>query len=132
MERQFDFWQDHSETFLIMAYLYDRRKAIKQPDGYGKKTGDCGDTITIYLAIDNGVISQVNFELEGCINTNACCNSLAVLVEGKRVEDSWDLSPNDIIGFLKTLPLDHHHCAELTVGTLYLALADFNEGQGKN
>ena len=65
MDRKFDFWQDHSDTFLTMAYLYDRHKAIKQPDGYGKKTGDCGDTITIYLAIKNGVISQVNFELEG-------------------------------------------------------------------
>jgi len=84
MKKTFVFWNDHSDTFLTMANLWDKRKALEQPDGYGRKTGDCGDTITIYLATQNGVISQVKFELEGCINTNACCNALAVLVEGKK------------------------------------------------
>jgi nitrogen fixation NifU-like protein len=131
VERQFDFWQDHSDTFLTMAYLWDRRKTLEQPDGYGRKSGDCGDTITIYLSIKNGIISQVNFELEGCINTNACCNALAILVEGKGIEESWNVTPNDIISFLETLPIDHLHCAELTVGTFYLALADCNEEKNK-
>lgn len=131
MERQFDFWQDHSDTFLTMAYLWDRRKTIEHPDGYGRKSGNCGDTITIFLTITNGIIGQVNFELEGCINTNACCNALAILVEGKGVEESWNVTSNDIISFLETLPFDHHHCAELTVGTFYLALADSNEEKNK-
>lgn len=108
-----------------MTYLWDRRKTLEQPDGYGKKTGDCGDTISLYLAIRNEHISQVTFELEGCLNTSACCNALAVLVEGKTLEQSWTITPNDIIGYLETLPIDHHHCAELTVGTFYLALADY-------
>ena len=132
MEKQFDFWQDHSDTFLAMAYLWDRRKALEHPDGQGRKTGDCGDTIFIYLAIKKGIISQVAFELEGCLNTSACCNALAVLVEGKTVQQSWDISPNDIIDFLETLPEDHHHCAELTVGAFFLALADHNAGKIKN
>ncbi len=127
MGKQFDFWQDHSETFLTMAYLWDRRKAMEQPDGCGRKTGDCGDSITLYLRIREDIIDQVTFELAGCLNTNACCNALAVLVEGKKMEESWDISPQDIIEFLETLPVDHHHCADLTVGTFYLALADYNE-----
>ena len=130
MERQFDFWQDHSDAFLTMAYLWDRRKAMEKPDGYGIKTGDCGDTISLYLAIRNGSISQVNFELEGCLNTSACCNALEVLAEGKTVEQAWAITPNDIIGFLETLPVDHHHCAELTAGAFYLALADSRKGHG--
>ena len=126
MVQQFDFWQDHSEIFLTMAYLWDRRKPMEHPDGYGKKTGDCGDTITMYLAIENDVIDQVTFELEGCINTNACCNALAAMVEGKTAEQSWNITPQDLIGFLKTLPQDHYHCAELAVGTFYLALAHWS------
>ena len=124
MASEFNFWQDHSDNFLIMANLWDRRKAMEQPDGYASKTGDCGDTITMYLKIKNGAIHQINFELEGCINTNACCNALAQLVEGKKVEESWGITPNDLITYLETLPADHHHCAELAVGTFYLALAD--------
>lgn len=124
MEKKFDFWNDHSDTYLSMAYLWDRRMAMEEPDGCGRKTGECGDTVTIYLAIKNGLINRVCFEIEGCINTNASCNALAVLVEGKKIEQAWEVNPTDIIEMLETLPLDHHHCAELTVGTFYLALAD--------
>ncbi len=114
-----------------MAYLWDRRKAMPQPDGYATKRGDCGDTITIYLALQNAQISAITFELEGCMHTNACCNALAVLVEGKTVSQAWEITPKDIIEFLETLPIDHHHCAELTVGTFYLALANCSIGYGK-
>ncbi len=127
MEQKFDFWNDHSDTFLTMAYLWERRGAMEKPDGYGKKTGDCGDTITMYLSVKDGVIQELNFELEGCLNTNASSNALAMFVEGKKVEQGWEVTPHDIISYLETLPDDHHHCAELAVGTFYLALADYNE-----
>ncbi len=132
IKRQFDFWRDHSDNFLTMAYLWDRRTALEQPDGCASKTGDCGDTVTIYLAITHGIIHQVTFELEGCINTNACCNTLAQLAEGQTVEQAWNITPNDIINFLETLPPDHHHCAELTVGTFFLALADSSEKKAED
>ena len=124
-EGEFNFWQDHSDNYLVMAYLWDKRKAMELPDGYGSKTGDCGDTITIYLRIKDDTIQLINFELEGCINTSACCNALAHFVEGKKVEESWNITPQDLIAYLETLPEDHHHCAELAIGTFYLALADF-------
>jgi nitrogen fixation NifU-like protein len=81
----------------------------------------------VYLNVGNGIISEVNYELEGCINTNACCNALAHLAEGKMVEQSWEITPNDIVDLLETLPADHHHCAELVVGSFYLSLADCGE-----
>ena len=124
MKKPFNYWQDHSDRFLTMANLWDRRSAIDKPDGVGKKTGDCGDTITIYLVVKDGMVEHLSYELEGCMNTNACANTLAVMVEGKPVEHGWTVTPTDVIDFLQTLPEDHHHCAELAVGTLYLALAD--------
>lgn len=127
MDKQFDFWQDHSDTFLTMAYLWDRRSATKNPDGFGQKTGECGDTIALYLRIDNDVISEVAFEIEGCLNTNACCNALAVHIEGQETDNCWDISTETLINFLETLPADHYHCAELTIGTFYLALADYTK-----
>ena len=124
MAEKFDFWQDHSEQFLVMAHLWEKRRALANPDGVGSKTGDCGDSITMYLSVKRGVVEQLTFELSGCVNTNACSNAVAVLVEGKTLEQCWNVSPVDVIDFLETLPEDHHHCAELAVGTLYLALAD--------
>lgn len=128
MEKTFDFWQDHSDTFLTMAYHWDRRKPMQNPDGVGSKTGDCGDTITFYLAIEDDIIKAVNFEIDGCLNTCACCNSIAHLVEGKSVREGWEITSENVIEYLETLPADHYHCAELAVGTLYLALSDTMSG----
>ncbi|MCP3891767.1 MAG: iron-sulfur cluster assembly scaffold protein [Desulfobulbaceae bacterium] len=129
MADNFDFWQDHSDQFLGMAYLYDRREKMENPDGCASKTGDCGDSITMYLQIIEERVEKLTFELDGCINTNACCNVVAELIEGKPLESCWQITPTDIIDYLRTLPADHHHCAELAVGTLYLALSDFSATQ---
>jgi len=127
MKQEFDFWQDHSDTFLTMAYQWERRQRLQNPDGFGRKTGDCGDTVSIYLRVREGTIQEVRFELDGCLNTNACANCLASLVEGKELEQGWAVTPDDLISCLETLPEDHYHCAELAVGTFYLALADYHE-----
>jgi nitrogen fixation NifU-like protein len=123
----FDFWQDHSAKYLEMAFRYDKRERIANPDGYAKKTGDCGDTVEIFLSIQDGSIQSVCFDTDGCINTNACCNTVAQLTEGKKVEAAWEITPEDVIGYLKTLQPENYHCAELAVGAFYLALTEYQE-----
>jgi nitrogen fixation NifU-like protein len=122
-----DFMNKHSRNFLEMALKHDVREIPKQPDGYGKQTGVCGDTVAIFLTVRNDSVQQVTFVADGCINTNACCNTLVSLVEGRSVEDAWHVMPEDIADFLETLPKDHFHCAELTAGALYLALSNYRE-----
>ena len=122
-----DFWQDHSLTFLEMAFRNDRRERLEKADGYAKKTGDCGDTVELFLMVENDTIGRLSYEMDGCLHTNACCNAVASLVEGKPVESAWEITPETIEGLLETLPEDHFHCAELVVGTLYLALSDARE-----
>jgi len=49
------------------------------------------------------------------------------LIEGKDVAFAWELTPDDVINYLKTLPSENAHCAELAVGALYLALQNFQK-----
>ncbi len=63
------------------------------------------------------------------MNTVASANAVAELIEGKPIEDAWELTPERVIDFLETLPKGHHHCAELAVGALYRALADARSKQ---
>jgi nitrogen fixation protein NifU and related proteins len=123
----FDFWQDHSENFLEMALRSDYRERIEHPDGYGKRTGDCGDTVEFFLMVDHGRIQRITIDVHGCINTNACANVVIELAKEKSLEDAWKITPDDIENYLKTLPPDHKHCAELAVGAFYLALANYRE-----
>jgi nitrogen fixation NifU-like protein len=43
------------------------------------------------------------------------------------LEDAWEITAEDVISYLGTLPPQNIHCAELVVGKLYLALANYQE-----
>ena len=126
---QFDFWQDHSARYLEMALRRDRCEVIEHPDGYGKRTGDCGDTVEMFLTIRDARIHSVSFDIDGCINTNACANTVAELAEGRKVKDAWAITSKDVVAYLETLPPENTHCAELAVGAFYLALTNANSFQ---
>ena len=123
----FDFWKDHSRQFLEMALGHERRERVVKPDGYGKRSGDCGDTVEFFLNTEEGRIRSVVFLTDGCLNTNACANTVAHLVEGRSIEMAWGITPEAVIAYLQTLPAESHHCAELAVGAFYKALADLTE-----
>ena len=129
--KDFDFWQEHSMRFLEMAYNTDKRKRLKEPDGYGKRTGVCGDTVEVFLVIKDDFIYYVYFDTDGCIQTNACCNTVAHMAENKDISRAWKLTPEKIINYLQTLPEDHHHCAELSIGAFFLALSDYEKKKKK-
>jgi len=126
-EKTFNFLQEHSLKYLEMALRTDRLEKMENPDGHAKRMGDCGDTVELFLSIRENIIGDLSFLVNGCMNTTACCNTVAHLVEGKRVEDAWDITPEAVISFLETLPPNHRHCAELAVGALYLALSNYQE-----
>lgn len=126
-EESTDFWQKHSMEFLEMAFGHNQRERLANPDGYGKNTGDCGDSVEIFLMLEGEKVSYAAFDVDGCLNTAACANTVVNTVVGKTLAEAWELSPEQVIDFLKTLPVESEHCAELAVGALYLALSDFEK-----
>ncbi|MCG8566115.1 MAG: iron-sulfur cluster assembly scaffold protein [Desulfobacterales bacterium] len=113
-----------SPRFVEMATDRSRVGAMNRPDGHSKKTGECGDTIEMFIRGTQDNIMALTFVIDGCVNTLASSNAVARFVEGKDVQSAWDVTPEMIIEFLDGLPPAKHHCAELAVGTLYLALVD--------
>jgi len=127
------FWDRHSLEFLEMAYSRDHMERLTQPNGYGTRTGDCGDSVEFFIMARAGVLNRIAFGVNGCIHTTACCNTVIHLTEGQPVEAAWEVTPEKVADFLKTLPDDHFHCAELAVGGFYLALTDLrNHGNFKS
>jgi nitrogen fixation NifU-like protein len=122
-EKKFDFWQDHSLRFLEMAFRTDRRERLERHDGYGKNMSGCGDTVEMFLMVEGGRIQSISFIASGCMNTNACANTVAQLAEGRSLEEAREITPGDVIGYLETLPEESAHCAELALGALYTALS---------
>ena len=121
-EKTFNFWRDHSRNYLEMAFRADRHESLENPDGYGMNAGDCGDQVEMFLKIEEDRIKSVSFRVSGCMNTNACANTVAELSEGKTLDEAWEITPQEVIDFLETLPEQNSHCAELALGAFYRAL----------
>ncbi|RPH50948.1 MAG: iron-sulfur cluster assembly scaffold protein [Desulfobacteraceae bacterium] len=126
-EEKSDFWQSHSLKYLEMALRTDKQEIIRHPDGYGKKTGDCGDTVEIFLMASGNIIESASYQINGCINTAACANTIVFMIENKTIDKAWEITPEAVAEYLETLPGSHFHCAELAVGALYLALSNLLE-----
>ena len=97
---------------IEMALKTDYRRAVEQPDGYGINTGDCGDTIEMYLILHEDTVQGVYYLTDGCLDTNACANAVVQMATGKPVTDAWRITPERIVAYLETLDHQHHHCAE--------------------
>lgn len=117
-----NFWQQHSVRFLEMALRADKQETLKNPDGYGKQSSGCGDTVEIFLEIADGQIRAATFATNGCLNAVACANTLLHLVEGKSLQAAREVTAEDVVGYLETLPSEEHHCAAMAVEALTLAL----------
>jgi len=81
----------------------------------------------MFLSVADGRIREVIFDTDGCLNTNACANTVSLMAEGKTIDQAWSLTVDDIMNFLETLPSDGIHCAELAIGSFYLALSDYQK-----
>lgn len=127
-----NFWQEHSSEYLEMAFTYDHMERVENPDGYGIRTGECGDTVEFFIMEKDGVIDSISYYVNGCKNTNACANTVVKMAEKKRIEDAWEITPEAVAGYLKTLPSDEIHCSELAVGAFYLALRNIEDKSSKD
>jgi nitrogen fixation NifU-like protein len=91
-------------------------------DAHGVVHGWCGDTMEIYLKLDDVMIEQATFVTDGCGATLACGSMLTQMVTGMAVEEAEWVLPDDLVDALDGLPEENMHCAGLAVSTLQNAL----------
>jgi nitrogen fixation NifU-like protein len=97
---------------------------MEDPQGHGKITGPCGDTVEIFLQIHDDTITDARFTTDGCLTTIAAGSMACELVIGKDVRGAFKVSKEVILERLGGLPEDGVHCALLTSNTLREALTD--------
>lgn len=57
----------------------------------------CGDSITIFLILENDIIKNLKFKANGCAISVACASILSEFLIGKKVLDLINLKKNDFI-----------------------------------
>lgn len=105
---------------------------IRNPDGFAKIKGPCGDTMQISFKVKDGRFSKIKFMTDGCASSIAAGSMATELAMGKRIEEAVKISPQMILDALDGLPEESVHCALLASNTLKEAIKDYHHTKKGN
>ena len=98
---------------------------IAAPDGFGRVTGPCGDTMEIYLKVRDGKVINASFWTDGCGPSIASGSMVTELAKEKSLIEARKITQDDVLDALGGLPEDSLHCALLAANTLKEAIKDY-------
>ena len=99
--------------------------SMDNPDGYGRITGSCGDTMQIFLKFENEKVKEALFQTDGCGSSTVCGSFAVELALGKSPDEIFDITGESIIKKLGSLPEEDRHCAFLSADALQEALNEY-------
>lgn len=85
----------------------------------------CGDTTTVYLKIEEGIIKDITFKTYGCAAAIASSSMLTEMVKGMTVEEAMKVTKQDIVDALDGMPAPKVHCSLLAEDALKAALHEY-------
>lgn len=94
-------------------------------DGYGSAVGHCGDSVEIWLKIENSQVVQAKFWTDGCASTIASGSAATEVVKNQPVERVQNITQEDVLAALDGLPEEHQHCANLAANAVKGAIKDY-------
>lgn len=118
----------YSDKVIEEAHNPSNLGRMPEADAHAIVHGWCGDTMEIYLRLNEDRISEAMFMTDGCGPSVACGSMLTRLVQGMSLEEAGRIEAEDLIVALDGLPDESVHCAELAVTTLREAIANRHAG----
>jgi nitrogen fixation NifU-like protein len=98
---------------------------IRNPDGFAKIKGPCGDTMQISFKVKDGRLSKIRFRTNGCASSIAAGNMATEMAQGRKPEEEAEISQQMILDALDGLPEESVHCALLASNTLKEAIKNY-------
>ena len=89
----------------------------------------CGDTMKLYLNIEDNVIKEVKFETMGCAAAIASSSAFTDMVKGKTIEEALAITKKQLVEDLGGLPAPKVHCSLLSVDALHKAIKNYKENK---
>lgn len=106
---------------------------LKDPDivQNGGNSG-CGDNITVYMHVKDCIVTDISFDGEGCIISQAATSLLTEKVKGKSIEEINRIDVDylrDLIG--KDIIIRRPHCSKLGLETIKFGIKNYDRGKEK-
>ncbi len=105
---------------------------MPDPDAVGEATNPvCGDTMRLFLKVEDGRIIDATFLTFGCGAAIAASSMTTELIKGRTIEEALTISDRDVVEALGGLPPTKVHCSVLAEKALESAMADYRAKKGK-
>lgn len=117
----------YSETAIDYYMEKPHMGILPNPDLAGEMTGTCGDTMEVYLKLEDGKIKDAKYEVMGCAGAVSAAMAAVDLIKGKTLEEARKLDDGQVFGVLQEIPVKKHHCIQLAVKTLHKAIDAFEK-----
>ena len=115
----------YSQTVIDHATNPRNVGRIPDADGFTSFIGPCGDTVDLWLKIEDDTIGDAAFMTNGCGPAIACASMVTEMGKGEKISKAQQIGQEDILKALDGLPEDHRHCALLAANTLKAAIGDY-------
>jgi nitrogen fixation NifU-like protein len=111
-----------------IAYFLNRAHmgSLPNADHVTQLTGPCGDTMKIYLKLEEGTIKDAKIQVLGCPVAIASAMAAMDLIKCKTIEDAIAIKDRDIFRMLEEIPDQKQHCIRLTIKTLQKAIEEYS------
>lgn len=119
----------------IMDHFQNPRNVgdMENPDGVGTVGNpSCGDIMTIFIKVENNIITDIKFKTFGCGAAIASSSYTTELVKGKTIDEVLKFTRRDVSDGLGGLPPIKMHCSNLALDALREAIEDYRSRQSQN
>jgi nitrogen fixation NifU-like protein len=89
--------------------------------------GFCGDSMKVYMKVEEGVIRNAKFQAIGCAGAFASGSALTEMVRGKTLKEAEKITEQDVLTDLGELPGPKIHCARLAVDALRKTIESYTK-----
>jgi nitrogen fixation NifU-like protein len=90
----------------------------------------CGDVVTMYVTIEEGVAKQIHFEGQGCTISQAGASMVAEKYEGQPLEEIEASTTDDMIDEMgREVVVSRIRCASVGIGTLKGAIQQYRKAR---
>jgi nitrogen fixation NifU-like protein len=88
----------------------------------------CGDVVTMYVKIEDGIAKEISFEGQGCTISQAGASMVAEKYQGEPIETIEQASTDDMIDEMgREVVVSRIRCASVGIGTLKGAIQQYRK-----
>lgn len=86
---------------------------------------DCGDTLLLFMKIEEDCIIDVSYLIKGCGAAIATASMGSELVKGKSLNQALLVTDQTVTDALGGLPADKEHCSNLIASAVHAAISQY-------